>query len=40
MSEEEIFIAQVLARELMELTEEEMEKFENVLDAELKVLGR
>ena len=38
MTEEDIFIAQVLARELMELTPEEIEKFEHLLDSELKVM--
>ena len=38
MTEEDILVAQMLARELMELTEEEMIKFEHVLDSELKVM--
>mgnify|MGYP001314918105 CR=1 FL=1 len=38
MNEEDQLIAQLLARELMELTEEEIEKFEHLLDSELKVM--
>ena len=35
MTEEEIMLAQMLARELMEMNEEEMIKFEHVLDTEM-----
>lgn len=38
MTEEDCLIAQLLARELMDLNEEETIKLEHILDEELKVI--